>query len=244
MHLIHPPCGQCVPFRPLKGGLRPCFHLNAPDLSPVVSLLWHHSHVVKGFDPNKQLVQKGAEQFLRLSHCFFFFKSMLSMEYCVKGRAILEATIWSHWYLEQESEMEREWNRRGNWKATSRKRNTGWHLPKINVWADRHRQQRWDRATPVGKRTRFDGGERQTEKSGAFSSVAQRWLGLRAAASVQFSVPLQHSEPLSLWFSEELRAAPAGPLSARFSHVPHSQSGTEGYSREFRACFFCSPFPK
>lgn len=46
------------------------------------------------------------------------------------------------------------------------------------------------------KQNEVDGGERQTEKSQVFSSVAQRWSSLRAAARVQFSVPLQHSEPL------------------------------------------------
>lgn len=52
-----------------------------------------------------------------------------------------------------------------------------------------------DRAVPVRNRTRWMEVKGRL-KNQVFSSVAQRWLSVRAAARVQFSVPLQHSEPL------------------------------------------------
>lgn len=114
----------------------------------------------------------------------------------------------------------------------------------IDEWGQRWRQTtKLRQGDASGKRGEVDGGERWTEKSRVFSSVAQRWCSLRAAARVQRSVPLRHSEPLSVRFSEELRAAPAGPRSARFSHVRAltiRHSGVEWMLGNFEHFFFFS----
>lgn len=98
---------------------------------------------------------------------------------------------------------------RGKWKEkereiTNRKRKPGgvihlWTCFFTNKWGQRQRQRQTTKrrqGDASGKRNEVDGGERRTEKSQVFSSVAQRWCSLRAAARVQLSVPLRHSEPL------------------------------------------------
>lgn len=139
----------------------------------------------------KNVEQTGAEKSVRLS-----FPS-LPMDFCAKKGNLFWKTQVDCIDTEGGRGKWKEKERDNKQKEKARLSHSPMNTLFIDKWGQRQRQTtKLRQGDASGKRSEVDGGERRTEKSQVFSSVAQRWCSLRAAARVQRSVPLRHSEPL------------------------------------------------